>query len=143
MAADSLVRDSALVSSILRMAVIINIAQGNGQNTVQTATFLYWTMLEQGLATVVACLPTLQVLFSLKSLESVVHSVRSALSLDSIHSQGSRHTGQPYQTQTAASVRSDGSETAITKQKHSEVEIERGEIEPPIPMVPQSRKDQL
>ena len=38
MAADSALRDSALIASILRMAVIINIAQGNGQNTGMSST---------------------------------------------------------------------------------------------------------
>ena len=38
MAADSTLGDSALIASILRMAVIINIAQGNGQNTGMSST---------------------------------------------------------------------------------------------------------
>ena len=38
MAADSALRDSALIASILRMAVVINIAQGNGQDTGMSST---------------------------------------------------------------------------------------------------------
>lgn len=100
-------------------------------------------MLEQGLATIVACLPTLKVLFSLRSLESVVRSVRSILSLDSLPSQGSRHTGQLYHTRTATSIGTDGSQTAITNGKHAEVDLEEGEVEPPIPMVPHLREARL
>ncbi len=100
-------------------------------------------MLEQGLATIVACLPTLKVLFSLKSLESAVRSVRSILSLDSLPSQGSRRTGQLYHTQTATSIGTDGSQTAITDRKHPREDLEEGEAEPPIPMVPQLREARL
>ncbi|KAG8526997.1 uncharacterized protein KY384_008426 [Bacidia gigantensis] len=48
---------------------------------------MYWSTLESGLAIIAACLPSLSSLFTAKSLQSAVHSVRSVLSLRS--SQGS------------------------------------------------------
>lgn len=47
-------------------------------------------MIEAGLAIIAACLPNLRFLFSKISLDSIVNSVRSALSLQSLHSQRSR-----------------------------------------------------
>lgn len=57
---------------------------------VTVTTILYWSMIEAGLAIIAACLPNLRFLVSKVSLDSVVNSVRSALSLDSLHSQRSR-----------------------------------------------------
>ncbi|MCJ1289797.1 hypothetical protein MMC34_001330 [Xylographa carneopallida] len=136
-----------VVASCLRMAIMIIIAQGNGQNidvlgtndaSLQTATFLYWTMLEQGLAVIVACLPTLRTLFNHASLESVVRSVRTTLSLDSLRSRGSGNLEHSYRSRHAHKSSRSGSEAAITKREDSEVDVERhGEAEYPIPMVPQ------
>ncbi|MCJ1390963.1 hypothetical protein MMC18_003824 [Xylographa bjoerkii] len=138
-----------VVASCLRMAIMITIAQGNGQNiqvlgtndaSLQTATFLYWTMLEQGLAVIVACLPTLRTLSNHTSLESVVRSVRTTLSLDSLRSRGSGDLEQSYRSKYPSKSRPSGSETAITKHENSEVDLERqGDADYPIPMVPQRR----
>ncbi|KAL9073756.1 MAG: hypothetical protein Q9161_002794 [Pseudevernia consocians] len=47
---------------------------------------LFWPMVEMGVALVAACLPTLRPLFHDVSVESVIHSVRSKLSLSSLRS---------------------------------------------------------
>ena len=47
-------------------------------------------MIEAGLAVIAACLPTLRPLFGKISVDSIVNSVRSALSLDSLRSQRSQ-----------------------------------------------------
>lgn len=54
---------------------------------VTVSTILYWSMIEAGLAIIAACLPTLQFLVRKVSLDSIVNSVRSALSLQSMRSQ--------------------------------------------------------
>ncbi|KAK5637481.1 hypothetical protein RRF57_013196 [Xylaria bambusicola] len=62
---------------------------------------MYWSMIEAGLSLIAACLPTTQHLFRGISLASVVASVRSAISLSSLGTQGSsgsrsRPTVHPY-----------------------------------------------
>lgn len=54
---------------------------------VTVSTILYWSMIEAGLAIIAACLPTLQFLVRKVSIDSMVNSVRSALSLRSMRSQ--------------------------------------------------------
>ena len=61
-------------------------------------------MIEAGLAIIAACLPNLRFLLSKASLDSIVNSVRSALSLESFRSQRSRRLASP----------SDGSYANIT-----------------------------
>lgn len=54
----------------------------------------YWTLIEASLAIISACLPTLRPLFQGFSVESVIRSFRSVISLGSIrsrHSNGSKH----------------------------------------------------
>ena len=48
---------------------------------------IFWSLLEIGVAVPVACLPTLRPLFRGFSLESVISSLRSMISLSSVHSQ--------------------------------------------------------
>jgi hypothetical protein len=82
-------------------------------------------MLEQGLAVIVACLPTLRCLLNLRALESVINSVRSVVSLQSIRSRqssngsgaaNSRNVGSQYRVQSKGSGVSEptASEAAIT-----------------------------
>ena len=55
----------------------------------------YWTLIEASLAIVSACLPTLRPLFQGFSVESVIRSFRSVISLASLqsrHSNGSKHS---------------------------------------------------
>ncbi len=77
---------------------------------VTVSTILYWSMIEAGLAIIAACLPTLQFLIRKVSLDSVVSSVRSALSLHSMRSQQpeSRPMG-PY-----TSIQAGGEVASIT-----------------------------
>ena len=46
---------------------------------------LYWSMLEAGLAIIACCLPTLQALFTTSYSRYLIASVRSAISLRSVH----------------------------------------------------------
>ena len=50
---------------------------------------LFWAMIQMGVAVVVASLPTLRPLFHGVSVESVVRSIRSAVSLHSVRSKDS------------------------------------------------------
>ena len=68
---------------------------------------LFWAMMEMGVAMIAVCLPTLQRLFRNWSLESIIRSVRSAVSL---RSTGSSRRSPP--TAREAAARSE-SETAI------------------------------
>ncbi|MCJ1314646.1 hypothetical protein MMC25_008328 [Agyrium rufum] len=53
---------------------------------------LYWGMVEAGLALIACCLPTLNALFAKKSIESVIRSIRSAVSLGSMFSGRSEYS---------------------------------------------------
>jgi hypothetical protein len=69
---------------------------------------MFWSMLELGIAMVASCLPILRPLFNDFSAESVINSIRSALSLNSLGSQNrslSAPKGPYHQSE---------SETAIT-----------------------------
>ena len=68
---------------------------------------LFWAMMEMGVAMIAVCLPTLRPLFRDWSLESIIRSVRSAVSLRSM---GSSRRSPPIAQEAAA--RSE-SETAI------------------------------
>lgn len=68
---------------------------------------LFWAMMEMGVAMIAVCLPTLRPLFRNWSLESIIRSVRSAVSLRSM---GSSRRSPP--TAQEAATRSE-SETAI------------------------------
>lgn len=54
---------------------------------VTVSTILYWSMIEGGLAVIAACLPTLRFLVGKISISSIVNSLRSVLSLDSVPTQ--------------------------------------------------------
>ena len=68
---------------------------------------LFWAMMEMGVAMIAVCLPTLRPLFRNWSLESIIRSVRSVVSLRSM---GSSRRSPP--TAQEAAARSE-SETAI------------------------------
>lgn len=71
---------------------------------------LFWGMVELGVGMIAVCLPTLRPLFHGWSPESIIRSIRSALSIRSIHSGGSsaRSTGRP-----AKDAQQVGSESSI------------------------------
>lgn len=50
---------------------------------------LFWAMIQMGMAVTVACLPTLGPLFRGVSLEGIIRSIRSTISLHSLRSRGS------------------------------------------------------
>ena len=77
---------------------------------------LFWGMMEIGVAMIAICLPTLRPILQNRSLESVVRSVRSAISLRSM---GSDHKSPPTAEEVVA--RSE-SETAITGPPRSGLE---------------------
>ena len=52
-------------------------------HSVTISTIFYWYMIEAGVSLIAACLPSLRFLFANKSLQSIVHSVRSVISLRS------------------------------------------------------------
>ncbi|KAH6670379.1 hypothetical protein B0J14DRAFT_670688 [Halenospora varia] len=71
---------------------------------------LYWLLVEAGVGLFASCLPTVRFLFKGFSPESVISSIRSALSLHSLRSNHSRitHRGDvPAQTEEAGSMASD------------------------------------
>lgn len=62
---------------------------------------LFWPMVQMGVALVAACLPTLRPLFDGFSPESVIHSIRSNLSLSSLRSKASFHYIKSNSSQTS------------------------------------------
>jgi len=65
----------------------------NSMNLVYGAPTSYWVVIEASLAITSACLPTIRPVFRGMSPESVIRSVRSALSLNSLRSNGSKRDG--------------------------------------------------
>lgn len=57
---------------------------------------IFWSLIETGVAVPVACLPTLRPLFHGLSPESVINSIRSMISLPSIHSQQKKEPRGSY-----------------------------------------------
>ncbi|MCJ1430264.1 hypothetical protein MMC29_008181, partial [Sticta canariensis] len=51
------------------------------------STMLYWAIIEEGLAVIAACLPTLRIVVGTASLSSILRRLRSALGWSSVHSQ--------------------------------------------------------
>ncbi|KAL2044671.1 hypothetical protein N7G274_002445 [Stereocaulon virgatum] len=66
--------------------------------SVAFSIILYWSIVEAGLSLIAACLPTLRLLVAKTSMDSIVRSFRSAISLGSVASSRNRCT---------ANVRSD------------------------------------
>jgi len=97
----------ALVASLIRMilywhfthlAVKAIIAEGVDNDIVITRG-LYWSLIESGLAIIACCLPTLNALVNVTgSLESVVRSVRSMVSLRSYGSGRSSKNTKNFET---------------------------------------------
>ncbi|KAL8760592.1 MAG: hypothetical protein Q9184_003224 [Pyrenodesmia sp. 2 TL-2023] len=95
---------SAVVAGILRLVVFAQIlGAGHTQvvlvilgvtildNMTVVSLILFWPMVQMGIALITACLPTFRPLFHGASTESIVRSVRSKLSLQSL-SRGGRST---------------------------------------------------
>ena len=57
---------------------------------------IFWSLIETGVAIPVACLPTLRPLFHGLSPESVINSIRSMISLSSIHSDSKKKPRGSY-----------------------------------------------
>ncbi|KAF2792104.1 hypothetical protein K505DRAFT_388011 [Melanomma pulvis-pyrius CBS 109.77] len=91
----ALVLAVAIGKCIEFFSVISKISKDH-QITFDEAPTMYWTIPETCMAVVCACLPTLRPLFQGWSPESLVGSMRSAISL---HSVGRRSTGKPMNTQ--------------------------------------------
>ncbi|CAD6589828.1 MAG: hypothetical protein ASARMPREDX12_004046 [Alectoria sarmentosa] len=66
-------------------------------------TLLYWSMIEAGLSLIASCLPSIHVIFASSSLPSIIARVRSAISLHSIHSNGSRSSKKSYENMDTSS----------------------------------------
>lgn len=79
------------------------------------STLIFWAMLENGVAMVAVCLPTLRAILATRSIETAVRSVRSILSLHSISSGRSKtgHGSTECQSDRKAVVKQ-GSEEAFT-----------------------------
>ena len=94
-------------------------------------------MFEQGIAVIVACLPTLWYWFSNVSVASLVRSVRTTLSIKTLRSRASQftlvssHTEKP---QTSKYILT-GSEPAIAKPEGFDMDLE-GQQGIAIPMTP-------
>ena len=67
---------------ILKLMVVLVIA----------SEYLFWTMLETGLAVVVACLPILQIWIRKISTEAVARNARGVFSMESFPQSSQRHT---------------------------------------------------
>lgn len=74
----------------------------NNQSAVLT-TVAVWSQVEAGIAVITACLPSIRPLFHRKSLESLVNSLRSAISLHSLNNSQHRpdHGNDPTHRDTA------------------------------------------
>lgn len=105
----ALILDRAIGASIARLVIYVEILQAGAAGvfldsnckaistsiliqylicefvlSVSVTSSLWWSMLEAGLALIAACLPTLSFLFRRISLQSVLKSVRSKLSIHSL-----------------------------------------------------------
>jgi hypothetical protein len=88
---------------------------------------LFWPMIEMGVAMVAACLPTLRPLFYGVSLESIINSVRSMISLQSIRSGSGKHSAS-YARNTRGQTSSNDSIAVITQTNGSDRNDEWMEI---------------
>ena len=75
---------------------------------------MWWSMLESGLALLAACLPTLAHLFTTRSLESAIKSLRSVLSLHSLRSNQTSTKPSPGTTNTYLDIERDQSNESRT-----------------------------
>ncbi|KAI9696878.1 MAG: hypothetical protein M1820_008032 [Bogoriella megaspora] len=81
----------SVIASILKLAALLG-SFGTDisiDEDLLITEFLWWCMLEAGLALIACCLPTLQFLFKGLSAEAIIRSVRSVISLHSLRSQRS------------------------------------------------------
>ncbi|KAI1076112.1 hypothetical protein F5B20DRAFT_594319 [Whalleya microplaca] len=77
----------AVAAGVARLVIFIqqtNNPYQNADGIGHLTTEIYWSMLEMGISVVAACLPTIWPLASNVSLESMVHTIRSMLSLESL-----------------------------------------------------------
>ncbi|KAI0485071.1 hypothetical protein GGR56DRAFT_616728 [Xylariaceae sp. FL0804] len=84
-------------AGIARLVIFIqqtNDPYQNADGIGHLTTEMYWSMIEMGISVVAACLPAIWPLFGRVSLESMVHTVRSMLSLESLTPSGNRGSGE-------------------------------------------------
>jgi len=85
---------TSLAASAARMVLQIQLATGGYRTKTDVfltiTSILYWSMIEAGIAVIAICVPTLRTLIAARSVQSLVTSVRSKLSLDSLHSRSSQ-----------------------------------------------------
>jgi hypothetical protein len=98
------------------------------------STVMYWSMIEAGICIVAACLPTIQQLFRGHSLRSVVNSVRSAISLQSLSGSGGSRQRSSASRSRGLYSEQDPSNLAGSAQGFAKLE-ERTSEEPPVPLV--------
>ncbi|KAB8290714.1 hypothetical protein EYC80_008353 [Monilinia laxa] len=115
---------SVAVAASLTRLVFLSIAYKVGfdpsadEDLTITGT-LYWLMIEVGLGLFAACLPTIRFLFRGFSPESVISSIRSALSLHSLRSNRSRIYDTPQAPQEGTSI---GSQSHIVGRNKPHIE---------------------
>lgn len=99
-----------IAASITRLVEFVYtgrlLTKGDLDFTYFIAPTVYWTSIEASLAIVAATLPTLRPIFRHMSPESVIASIRSVFSLQSIRSGGSRHSAARSGHQPAPSAAS-------------------------------------
>ncbi|MCJ1437277.1 hypothetical protein MMC27_006663 [Xylographa pallens] len=82
-----LIGSIAVAASIARLILAYEVTSAGFDVVVDEnltiSTIMYWYMIEAGISLIAACLPTLRFLFANKSLQTVMQSVRSAISLRS------------------------------------------------------------
>jgi len=118
----------AMVASAIKVGIIVELVQvvasgfTNGDKLLSTdpdileSIILYWTMLESGIAVIVACLPTLNSL--IHASPNLLRSLRSMLSVNSMGSNGSR--GSRNQTRLDSGSHSTSSQAEINKLENLE-----------------------
>ncbi|KAI1758776.1 hypothetical protein GGR53DRAFT_205421 [Hypoxylon sp. FL1150] len=88
-----------IAAGAVRLAIFIQQTNNpylNADGIGHLTTEIYWSMIEMGISVVAACLPAIWPLLSKVSLESMVHTVRSMFSLESLaQSASSRSRGKP------------------------------------------------
>ncbi|KAI9685352.1 MAG: hypothetical protein M1822_004483 [Bathelium mastoideum] len=110
----------AIVGSIIRMAIFIQVLNGIESSLVSqdgqllVTKFLFWSMFEAGLAIIVICLPTINFLFARLDAVTWLHSIRSMLSLNSVHSRSgdSSNASHAYHRTRDPSLSADNTSTS-------------------------------
>lgn len=90
---------------------------------------MVWGFVEAGVGTIAGCIVTFRPLFAGRTIESVVNSVRSSLSLHSWKSNGdSQRHGTTTNGQTQAAIRTNSTAVVPTVKGHKDAEHESSDI---------------